>query len=107
MMDDATWGGYLSKHNCPPAFDGSDGNPYSVQVYVDEAPLEEDRFGAAILFVRWSVEGGGVVGHLETEYLGYGSTPDEAGACLMQMTLYDLKDHLERLIHARKEVPGW
>ena len=106
-MEDATLGGYLDEHRRPPAFDGSDGNPYSAEIYVDEEPCADGRYGAAVLFVRWSVEGDGVAGHLETEYLGYGDTPADADASLRHLTLYELKDHLERLIGTRKEVPDW
>jgi hypothetical protein len=106
-MDDSTLGGYVDKHRRPPAFDGSDGNPYSAEIYVDEEPCEDGRYGAAVLFVRWSVDGSATTGHLETEYLGFGATPDDAGLSLRCLTMYQLKDHLERLIGARKEVPDW
>ncbi|KPJ86703.1 MAG: hypothetical protein AMS18_15345 [Gemmatimonas sp. SG8_17] len=106
-MEDSTLGGYLDKHRRPPAFDGSDGNPYSVEIYVDAEPCEDGNYGAAVLFVRWSAEGGGVAGHLETEYLGYGKTPADASASLRHLTLYEIKDYLDRLIETRKEVPDW
>ena len=33
--DDATLGGYLDKHDRPPAFQGSDGHPYTVSLEVE------------------------------------------------------------------------
>ena len=57
MSDDSTLGGYLEIHSRPPAFEGSDGEAYSAAVFVDDQPDENGRFGAAVLFVRWSQSG--------------------------------------------------
>lgn len=107
MIDDSTLGGYLDLHDRPPAFEGADGSPYSVEIYVGSEPCENGRFGAAVLFVRWSDAGDRPAGHLETDYLAYGDTPGEAGSCLRSLTLHELKDQLDRLIEARKEIPDW
>jgi hypothetical protein len=46
------------------------------------------------MFVRW--EGGErPVGHLETDYLAFGSTPDEALAPVLALTLEQVKAHLD------------
>ncbi len=107
MEDDATLGGYLLKHDRPPAFEGSDGSPYSVEIYVDNEPCEDGRYGAAVLFVRWSTSGESVAGHLESGYLRYGANPDEAHAALRDLTLHELKAHLEQLIETKKGIPDW
>jgi hypothetical protein len=106
-MEDTTFGGYLDVHHRPPAFEGSDGNPYSAEIYVDNEPCQDGRYGAAVLFVRWSPSGDRPAGHLETAYLVFGDTSEEAGAYLRRLTLYELKDHLDRLIENRKDVPDW
>jgi hypothetical protein len=104
---DATLGGYLQKHSRPPSFDGSDGAAYSVEIYVTEDPDDDHAFGGALLFVRWSDDGTLPVGHLETDYLAYGDRRSDVRAQLQRLTLYEVKDHLDRLIAAREEPLDW
>ncbi len=105
MIDDSTLGGYLEVHDRPPAFEGADGAAYSAAVYVDDTPDKRGRFGAAVLFVRWSEMGSHAVGHLETPYLAFGSTPEEAEAQVGALTLHEVKQHLDRAIDAGRERP--
>ena len=95
-MDDTTLGGYQQVHGRPPAFGAADGGAYSVATFADDAE-ENGRYGAALLFVRWG-EGERPVGHLETDYLAFGSTRDEALAPLLALTLEQLKAHLDRCV---------
>jgi hypothetical protein len=85
-------------HERAPAFAGSDGQSYSVGTFVDEAPDPRGRYGAALLFVCWSAAGDRPVGHLETDYLGWGASPPDALAPLLALSLTDVKMHLERCI---------
>jgi hypothetical protein len=87
-------------HERAPAFGGKDGEAYSVATFVDDAPDASGRYGAALLFVRWSPGGDRPVGHLETEYLAWGGTPAAALAPLLALSLGDVKQHLDRLIDA-------
>ena len=98
MNDDATLGGYVQVHLRPPAFGGSDGEAYTVSTLVDDDPDPTGRFGAALLFIRWATSGEKPVGHLETEYLAFGPTPDDAVAPLLSLTLAQVKSHLDRCI---------
>ncbi len=107
MTDDSTLGGYFAVHERPPAFEGSDGEAYSVAEYVDDVPSADGRFGAALLFVRWSATGDQPVGHLETDYLAFGDDPEAAVASLRALTLHEIKAHLDSLIADRKELPSW
>lgn len=66
--------------------------------FVDDAPDASGRYGAALLFVRWSPAGDRPIGHLETEYLAWGATPAAALAPLLALSLGDVKQHLDRLI---------
>lgn len=104
---DATLGGYFRVHARPPAFEGADGKAYSVAVYVDHEPDSEGRYGAALLFVRWSDEGDRPVGHLETEYLVFGATREEADARVRELTLHQVKQHLDRVIAAQPRAAEW
>lgn len=88
----------MAKHDRAAAFAGSDGQPYSVALYVDDDPDAHGRFGGALLFVRWSPGGDAPVGHLETDYLVSGATPDEARERLGALSLYDVKAMLDQLI---------
>jgi hypothetical protein len=98
-MDDATLGGYQQIHGRPPAFGAADGQAYSVATFTDET---DGTFGAALLFVRWGEGEQRPVGHLETEYLGFGSTPDQAVAPLLALTLEQVKAHLDALVERER-----
>lgn len=64
---------------------------------MDDAPDATGRYGAALLFVRWD-GGERPVGHLETDYLAFGPTPDAALAPLLALTLREVKEHLDRCV---------
>lgn len=99
-------GGYRRVHERAPAFGGVDGRAYSVGTFVDEAPDAEGRYGAALLFVRWSDAGDRPVAHLETDYLAWGTTPAEALAPLSALTLVEVKAHLDRCIELERRGKG-
>jgi hypothetical protein len=97
--DANTIGGYAAVHARPAAFEGSDGRSYSVEIVVDETDLVGRPFGAYFLFLRWRRMGAqGIEGHLETDYLAYGATEEEARAAIGAMTLNAVKRLLEDLI---------
>ncbi|MEK6687060.1 MAG: hypothetical protein AABZ01_01220 [Gemmatimonadota bacterium] len=91
----------MRKHDRAAAFTGSDGQPYSVGLWVDDAPDDLGRYGAALLFVRWSAGGDRPVGHVETECLAWGGTAAEAEARVKALSLYDVKAALDEAIRAR------
>jgi hypothetical protein len=97
-MSEITLGGYMRKHDRAAAFGGSDGQAYSVAIYVDEEPDLRGLYGAALLFVRWSGSGDRPVGHLESETLTWGKTPAEAESRLEGLSLYDVKAALDEAI---------
>ena len=53
-MSEFTLGGYMLKHERAAAFEGSDGQAYSVAIHVDDEPDDRGRYGASLLFVRCS-----------------------------------------------------
>ncbi|MGH7534505.1 MAG: hypothetical protein ACREMG_02855 [Gemmatimonadales bacterium] len=93
----------MRKHERAAAFGGSDGQAYSVAIYVEERPDSRGLFGAALLFVRWSPAGERPVGHVETETLAWGHTPEEAGHRLETLSLFDVKAALDEAI---AQAPG-
>ncbi|HQR19218.1 MAG TPA: hypothetical protein PK948_12670 [Gemmatimonadales bacterium] len=95
---EATLGGYMAQHGRAAAFGGSDGQAYSVGLYVDDEPDARGRFGAALLFVRWDAAGAAPAGHVETDFLAWGRTPAEAEERLKALSLYDVKAALDEAI---------
>ena len=97
-MDDTTLGGYQQVHGRPPAFGAADGRAYSVATFADDS-AEQGRLGAALLFVCWgNGEVDRPVGHLETDYLAYGNSAEEALAPLLALTLVQVKEYLDRCV---------
>jgi hypothetical protein len=88
----------MAKHERAAAFGGSDGQAYSVAIYVDDEPDVRGLYGAALLFVRWSAGGDQPVGHVETETLAWGRTAIEAEERLKALSLYDVKAALDESI---------
>lgn len=107
MNDDSTLGGYLDLHARPPAFEGQDGRAYSVAIYVDDEPGSDGRYGAALLFVRWTAEGERPEGHVETECLATAVSREEAEAAMRALSLWDVKAQLDAAIERRRELPAW
>jgi hypothetical protein len=97
-VSEFTLGGYMQKHDRAAAFGGSDGQAYSVAIYVEDEPDVRGLYGAALLFVRWSPSGDRPVGHVESETLVWGKTPDEARSRLESLSLYDVKAALDEAI---------
>jgi hypothetical protein len=88
----------MAKHERAAAFGGSDGHAYSCDIYVDDEASDRGLYGAALLFVRWNPAGDAPVGHLETDYLAWGRTPEEARERIRGLSLYDVKAALEDAI---------
>jgi hypothetical protein len=97
-MDDDTLGGYEQVHARPPAFGGRDGLAYTVSVFVEHEPDARGRYGAALLFLRWTPGAERPEGHLETDYLAFGATPDAARAAVAALSLHQVKQHLDRCL---------
>jgi len=102
---EVTLGGYMAKHDRAAGFGGSDGQPYSVGIWVDDEPDERGRYGAALVFVRWSPAGDRPVGHVETGYLAWGTTRVEAEERIKALSLFDVKRELDRAI--ADQPPPW
>ncbi len=99
-MSEATLGGYMALHDRAPAFAGVDGRAYSVALWVDDDPDARGRFAGALLFVRWDPAGDAPDGHHETDWLVWGTSPDDARQRLGALSLYDVKAMLDECIAA-------
>jgi hypothetical protein len=102
MARDDTLAGYVSVHGRPPGFEGCDGRPYSVAVFSDDDPAPDGRYGAALIFIRWSA-GNAPDGHLESDYLAFSDDPQAAEAQVGRLPLVEVKRILDALIAA---APG-
>lgn len=88
----------MAKHERAAAFGGSDGRAYSVAIYIEDEPDLRGLYGASLLFVRWSPAGDRPVGHVESDVLAWGRTPDEATERIGALSLYDVKAALDEAI---------
>ena len=69
LPEDGTLGGYLQVHDRPPAFEGSDGYPYTVSVEVERTGNLVAPFQGYLIFPRWARTGVGIIGHAESRTL--------------------------------------
>lgn len=93
--DDGTLGGYLSVHDRPPAFEGSDGHPYTVSIEVERTGDLRAPYLGYLVFPRWAQTGVGIVGHVESGILVRARTAQEAEAHMGGMSLLEVRDTLE------------
>lgn len=103
--DANTIGGYMAVHDRPAAFEGTDGFSYSVEILADETGEPARPFGGFLLFVRWARVGAqNPEGHLETGFLAWGDTEDDARAAVGALPLQAAREALDTLIAERS--PG-
>lgn len=101
--DENTIGGYMAVHGRPAAFEGPDGLSYSVAIETDRSDQPEGPWGAYFLFLRWRRLGPqGIEGHLESAFLAFGQSPDEARDALGAMPLTEVKATLDALVRAQQ-----
>jgi hypothetical protein len=102
--DANTLGGYMAVHDRPAAFAGADGFSYSAEILADETGEPGRPFGAYLLFVRWArVGAASPEGHLESQFVTYGPTPEAAVSAAGALSLSAVKQVLDALIAA---APG-
>ena len=100
IPSEETLAGYQAVHGRPPAFEGSDGKPYSAGVFSDDDPAADGTYGASLLFLRWS-DRQEPDGHLESDYLARATDAAAAEQQVGRMTLAEVKAMLDRLITQR------
>jgi hypothetical protein len=107
--DANTIGGYMAVHARPAAFEGSDGASYSVEIVTDASGDKTRPFAAYLLFVRWRQGDPVASGHLETEFLAFADTEDDAQKLVGAMMLNEVKTVLDDLIKAKRaeQLPWW
>lgn len=93
--EDLTLGGYLEMHDRPPAYEGSDGHPYTVSLEVERTGDLRTPYHAYLVFPRWAQSGVGIVGHAESPTLARCRTAEEAARYLGELTLHEVQRLLE------------
>lgn len=97
-VPDATLGGYFGHHDRPPAFEGTDGQPYTVSIEVEKTPDLAAPYHGYLVFPRWAETGLGIVGHLETPTLFQTRTRQEAVSRAEELSLDEVKRLLDEAI---------
>lgn len=98
--DANTVGGYTAVHSRPPAFEGKDGSSYSVEVMTDETGDKSQPWAAYLLFVRYRHGDPVASGHVETPYLRFAQTEQEAHALVASMQLNEALAELNKAIES-------
>lgn len=98
---DATLGGYMARHERPAAFEGSDGEPYTVDIEVDD--LGDGRFASFLLFVRWAGSGAGIMDHRESDDVAIADTEQAARDAALALPLDRVKGLLDDAIERRRQ----
>ena len=98
--DANTVGGYTAAHARPPAFEGKDGASYSVEIMTDTTGDRAKAYAGYLLFVQWGIGDPVATGHIETDFLVYGSSEEEArekmGAILLNDAVAALNAGIEK-----------
>jgi hypothetical protein len=104
--DANTIGGYAAVHGRPPAFEGTDGLSYSVEIVTTPTGVAERPWGAYLLFVQWSRIGAtSPSGHLESDFLAETDTEGDARTIVSALSLGQVRGVLHTLI-AERQWPG-
>lgn len=99
---DLTLGGYMEEHDRPTAFEGLDGQPYTVDVDVEETDDPRGPYVSFLVFVRWAATGGGIMEHVESGDIAHGQTAEEAKQGALDLSLYEVKAELDAAIERRQ-----
>ena len=99
----------MAVHARPAAFEGADGRSYTVAIETDETGERTRPIGGYLLFVRWGGDQPEVTGHLESPFLAWGSSAEEATQAIGALSLRDVKRQLDLLINAQapSSRPWW
>lgn len=101
---DMTLAGYVEEHNRAPAFEGADGQPYTVDIDVEHDAAEPRPYAAFLVFIRWAETGAGIMDHVESGDIARAATEEEARRAAMELSLYEVKAELDAAIARRKEA---
>jgi hypothetical protein len=96
--DDSTLAGYFRVHDRPPAYEGSDGHPYTVSVETEKTGDLRAPWTGYLVFPRWAQSGVGIVGHVETSDLVKDASQEAVTEVIGRLTLHEIQALLEDAI---------
>jgi hypothetical protein len=105
--DANTVGGYTAVHARPPAFEGKDGASYSVEIMTDETGERLRPWAGYLLFVRYDAGDPIASGHIETDYLRYAESEENARTQVGAMLLNDAVAELNKAIEEKSASRPW
>jgi hypothetical protein len=100
---DRSLGGYFAVHDRPPAYEGTDGHPYTVSLEIQHTGNLRAPFSGYLVFPRWAQSGVGIVGHVETETRVEAKPTEEANEQLGALSLHRVQELLEQAIDRRSD----
>lgn len=103
-LHDLTLGGYIERHDRVPAFEGSDGQPYTVDLDTEAPAAAGQPYTGFLIFIRWAATGAGIMDHVESTDLTRGATEEEARDALLALSLYEIKSELDAAIERRRAL---
>jgi hypothetical protein len=99
---EATLGAYIERHDRVPAFEGIDGQPYTVDIDVEPSDDPDRPFVAFFVFIRWAETGAGIMDHVESFDVAAGQTEELARLAALDLSLYEVKAELDQAIERRR-----
>jgi hypothetical protein len=105
VPDDGTLGGYFEVHRRPPAFEGSDGHPYTVSPEVEQTENLRAPYAGFLVFPCWAETGIGIVGHVETPVLVERRSSRESLEWMASLPLHTVQDYLEQALTRNRTEP--
>jgi hypothetical protein len=99
---DDSLGGYIDKHDRVPAFSGRDGQPYTVDLDVEETGEAAAPWAAFLIFVRWAETGAGIMDHVESGTVATGPDAESARRTALELSLYEVKAELDAAIERKR-----
>jgi hypothetical protein len=100
--DESTLGGYAAIHGRAAAFEGADGEPYTVGIETDAPDEAGGPVAGYLVFLRWSRNGSAIMGHVETGDLVAAPTEAEARARLEALPLDEVRRLLDETVARRR-----
>lgn len=95
---DDTLGGYLRVHGRAVAFEGADGEPYTVAADADPTDDPARPWAGYLVFLRWARTGSAIMGHATSDDLAFAPTAEEARAAVEALPLATVRRLLDETV---------
>lgn len=97
----------MSVHSRPPAFEGCDGQPYTVSIETERSADMRAPIAGYLVFPKWASSGLGIVGHVASPLLWRGTSREAVIEEAGRSTLREVQRWLnEAIVAAAEEGPS-